>query len=312
MFLANVNSFQLASTLDDNDPAQMRRQLVLILDLDRNGVPRSLDLQPVRERAYSFVRNVATSAAAMAGHKLRPNDTTGLQRSAQALETRIRRDISTSIRTAIDAAIASTGDPLRRAQHLKRTIGLSSKQRAALDTMESVLSSYVEAPRNFVAANVRNGVREPARYERRFDATKALNATRGTLSAAQRNVLRKAFVTPSLNDRDAAKVLDRHAKALLRHRIKTGIGFGLHRIAETTKLTAWRIAQRLGFLSPETRRFWHTAGDERVRHTHRAVPGMNPNGVGLSEPFKTPIGPAMHPPLEINCRCRVRLRKVSA
>lgn len=57
-------------------------------------------------------------------------------------------------------------------------------------------------------------------------------------------------------------------------------------------------------------RFWRTAGDERVRHTHRLIPGMNAKGVGWGEPFQTPTGPSMHAPhdVDIMCRCREVIR----
>lgn len=57
-------------------------------------------------------------------------------------------------------------------------------------------------------------------------------------------------------------------------------------------------------------RFWVTAGDERVRHTHRLIPGMNKDGVGWQEPFQTPTGPSMHAPhdTDIMCRCREKVR----
>jgi hypothetical protein len=48
-----------------------------------------------------------------------------------------------------------------------------------------------------------------------------------------------------------------------------------------------------------------TAGDERVRETHRMVPGMNPDGRKWNEPYQTPFGPQMHAPYEgeVQCRC---------
>lgn len=57
-------------------------------------------------------------------------------------------------------------------------------------------------------------------------------------------------------------------------------------------------------------RFWRTAGDERVRHTHRLIPGMNAKGVGWNEPFQTPTGPSMHAPHDVDvlCRCREVVR----
>lgn len=53
------------------------------------------------------------------------------------------------------------------------------------------------------------------------------------------------------------------------------------------------------------KKFVVTAGDERVRHTHREVPGMNPDGRKWNEPYQTPFGPQMHAPYphEVGCRC---------
>lgn len=74
---------------------------------------------------------------------------------------------------------------------------------------------------------------------------------------------------------------------------------------------AYRQAKASGALADfSVRRFWATAGDDHVRPTHRAVPGMNPEGVGLDEPFKTPKGPAMNPGWDFDpgCRCKVRMK----
>jgi hypothetical protein len=58
----------------------------------------------------------------------------------------------------------------------------------------------------------------------------------------------------------------------------------------------------------QVRRFWVTAGDERVRATHRLIPGMNSGGVGLNQQFITPDGPFLFPPAGPNCRCHVRVQ----
>lgn len=57
-------------------------------------------------------------------------------------------------------------------------------------------------------------------------------------------------------------------------------------------------------------RFWITAGDERVRHTHRLIPGMNKAGRRWDEPFATPTGLSMHAPhdTDVMCRCHERIR----
>lgn len=51
----------------------------------------------------------------------------------------------------------------------------------------------------------------------------------------------------------------------------------------------------------DVKRFAHTARDERVRHDHRLIPGMNSEGVGLNESFRTPDGPYMTAPFGIQC-----------
>ena len=76
---------------------------------------------------------------------------------------------------------------------------------------------------------------------------------------------------------------------------------------------AWEQAIARGAVAESAvRRFWITAGDDRVRPTHRMVPGMNKAGVRLHEPFQTPKGPTMQPgwSFDPGCRCRVRVRVV--
>lgn len=60
----------------------------------------------------------------------------------------------------------------------------------------------------------------------------------------------------------------------------------------------------------QIRRFWHYSHDGRTRSSHRAIPGMNQEGVGMEEAFKTPLGPLKFPgdpngraENTINCRC---------
>ncbi|BAQ18312.1 hypothetical protein [Methyloceanibacter caenitepidi] len=59
-------------------------------------------------------------------------------------------------------------------------------------------------------------------------------------------------------------------------------------------------------------RFWMTRRDERVRRTHRLIPGMNADGRGWREPFQTPSGPSMHAPHDFDpmCRCFERIEVV--
>lgn len=135
--------------------------------------------------------------------------------------------------------------------------------------------------------------------DRRFDAAvkKAIKteqpipaATRAAMVAAYRNrALRLRAETIALNEASTA----------------------LHE----AQVQAWDQAIARGAARPDqVRRFWVTAGDDHVRPTHRAVPGMNPKGVGLHEPFQTPKGPTLQPgwAFDPGCRCRVRVKVVEA
>ena len=122
--------------------------------------------------------------------------------------------------------------------------------------------------------------------------------------------------TPSPEQVD--KAVERYADRYLAYRAVT--------ISRTETLRAANIGQDLSirrasedgeFGDLEPRRFWITAGDEKVRHEHRQIPRLNPDGVGLNEPFKYPGGKLIRLPgdpdvrdgaMVINCRCTVVTR----
>lgn len=85
------------------------------------------------------------------------------------------------------------------------------------------------------------------------------------------------------------------------------------RAASISQYEAISQAKNTGALDTTSmRRFWVTSADEKVRMNHRAIPSMNPNGVGIDESFKTPQGPLKYPRDPngslsniMNCRCKV-------
>lgn len=64
------------------------------------------------------------------------------------------------------------------------------------------------------------------------------------------------------------------------------------------------------------KKIWVTQKDERVRANHQAIPAMNPDGVGILEYFRTPLGLMRYPHDNlgvaenvINCRCYLKYSK---
>lgn len=115
------------------------------------------------------------------------------------------------------------------------------------------------------------------------------------------------------------KMTERYRQRLIQYRAQT--------IARTESLRAVRMAEYealvdindLGILNPLLRRFWVTCMDERVRRAHIQIPGMNPEGRAMDEPFQTPLGLLRYPcdpngiaQNVINCRCHLEYRLPNA
>lgn len=111
------------------------------------------------------------------------------------------------------------------------------------------------------------------------------------------------------------RMVERYRQRLIQYRTQT--------IARTEALRAVRMgeydalndAYESGAIDARCRRFWVTCADERVRRTHTQIPGMNPDGRAMNEPFQTPLG-LLRYPLDpngsatntINCRCHLEYR----
>ncbi|MDQ0250810.1 hypothetical protein J2W22_002874 [Sphingomonas kyeonggiensis] len=311
-FLATVNVDQLASALDDMGADHIRAQLAIILDLDDTGTPQVLSdgMGSPGALLASFVAAVAALASAQAKHSLNTNGTAlaSMRADAIAMLGRFLADTATAIGAAIESAIYGSGTPQARAAQLKRSLGLTVRQGASLDVMQAALQHFLDTPRTLTPARTDTaGIRIPPTYTRQANTRAILASTRGRISAAQRQLIARAMANPKLTQADADTLLDGHARAMRHFRIRAVSSEGIHDLAETGKLTGWRIAQRFGALPADQRRHWRTAGDERVRHTHAQVPGMNPGGVPLDQPFNTPFGKRMNAPLEWGCRCKATL-----
>jgi hypothetical protein len=126
--------------------------------------------------------------------------------------------------------------------------------------------------------------------------------------------LRQRLLDSGKTRAQAQAAVDRAARRALQLRVET--------IARTESIWAslegqaqlWQTAVRQGTLDPARfRRSWIVTPDDRLcTVTCAPIPGMNHNGVGLYEPFQTPVGPVMHPPAHPMCRCAVNGRVISA
>lgn len=122
-----------------------------------------------------------------------------------------------------------------------------------------------------------------------------------------------------LTQAEIDNLVERYRQRLIQYRAQT--------IARTESLRAVRMgeyetlvdAYENGAIDGRMRRFWVTCLDERVRRTHIQIPGMNPDGRAIDEPFQTPLGLLYHPgdpngtaANVINCRCHLEYRMPNA
>lgn len=134
------------------------------------------------------------------------------------------------------------------------------------------------------------------------------------LSAAERQQSRSVFLAGGERSARVDALVARYSESLLNRRSENIARTETARAFREGQRELWRQAEASGLLDPSrVRRVWVVTPDDRLRDDHRAVPGMNPDGVGLSEPFQTPVGPVMEPgtsgdpAFDINCRCTVAL-----
>lgn len=219
------------------------------------------------------------------------------QRSSTLIQD-IAADQRTTIRNHLEAGLQAGTNPRTVALDLVGRVDPRTKQRVGgviglHSTQEEWLRTY--------SANLASG--EPARLkallgrglrDKRFDAT-VLKAIRDGTA-----------IPPELQ----AKMRLAYSNRALKWRADNIARTETIRSLGAAKTEMWqqnidRGKVDAGLLT----RYWVTAGDERVRATHRLIPGMNKDGRKWNEAFDTPTGPQMHAPsTEPQCRC---MEKVS-
>lgn len=310
--LASIDIDAVEAILLDTNGDTARRRLVIALGLTDNAPD---DLAQAFGASIALLATMVAAVAALAASRYsivsNSADRFVIQAQQDAAKTLSNSlaDTGLAISAAIERAIYSTASLSDRARQLVDSIGLTVNQANALDVMRQTLATYLSAPIRIAPRTTDiNGNRIPATPYRAINIDRLLRSTRGILSAAQRATLAKAMQNVRLRQDDADELLSNHAGALRDFRLRTIASQAAHEAQEQGKLAGWRIAQRSGRLPADARRYWRTMQDEAVRHDHAQVPTMNPAGVALDQPFQTPLGQRMTPPLEMNCRCKAEIR----
>lgn len=211
----------------------------------------------------------------------------------------IVEDQRIAIRNALEAGLAAGENPRTTALDLVGRINPRTKQReGGVIGLHSRQEEWLRNYRADLASSEPAALRrllERGLRDKRFDAT-VLKAIRdGTGIPPELQV--------KMATQYANKALKYRADVIAREETVKSLG------AAQTEM--WQQQIDSGKVDADLiLRFPVTAGDERVRHTHRLVPGMNKEGRRWNEPFETPMGPKLHAPYEgeIQCRCYEKVR----
>lgn len=204
-------------------------------------------------------------------------------------DARLIREVTDATRKGVLAVVRSGQleglAPVKQARIIRETVGLTEKQALAVTNFRRQLEQRTNTP---------DGQSMQAAASRRLSATERSRVARhireGGLSQSQINQMVEQY---------RGRLVNLRANTIARTETARAVSQG--------QLELWKQARDQGLLPVDVKRKWIVTRDDRLRETHRAVPGMNEGGVDLDQPFQTPLGPVMVPPLEVNCRCTVVL-----
>ncbi len=190
-----------------------------------------------------------------------------------------------AIRNSIEADIIAGNNPISTARTFRDTIGLTPKQ-------ELAVRNYKKALMDLDSKSLNRRLRD-----KRFDLTVA-NAIRDKQKLSRSQI---------------DNMVNRYRQRYVSYRAQTIARTESMRAVAVGEYTSGVQAVYDGAIERENiRRFWVYTKDKRTRNAHRLIPGLNPEGVEVDQPFKTPLGPLLYPrdpngsaENTIDCRCIV-------
>lgn len=187
--------------------------------------------------------------------------------------------VRASVKQVVERGIKEGTGPAAMARDIKTFIGLTPRMQQAVTNYRTMLEAQDPEVLN------------RALRDARFDPTvlRSLKPGAPKLTAAQVDTQVERFRERSIAHR---------AEMIARTEAITALNTG--------QKAAWaQVVSDGGVADGDVRRFWHVARDERTCEICKPIPGMNPEGVGLDDYFKTPDGPVDGPTMHPHCRCTV-------
>lgn len=232
-------------------------------------------------------------------------DDLGFRLSSGDFTSALTTTYQTAGSAVLPAVIAAAGR--RGSVDLGMRFDLTSPR--SIDFLRSYQGSLVREVTNEQATSmisvVRNAFEEgghPYSQARRIRAQENFGLTtrqNQAVSNFRRSMQEAGTSGPKLD-----KAVDRYRRKVLRYRSENIARTETIRAAEYGHQESMKQAADAGLYDAGgARRKWVVTPDDRLCDLCRAVPGLNPDGVGIDVEFATPLGPRTNPPLHPHCRC---------
>jgi hypothetical protein len=231
---------------------------------------------------------VEIAGTKIVGHSYRYNPYSELSvRAVNRIKANMVQQVSEQTRQAIAQSVqldfAEGRNPLYTARNIRANVGLTARQELAVRNYRKFLETLDPQA---LERKLRDG---------RFDGS----------------VLRAIESDKPLSPKQINKLVQRYRERYIGYRARTIARTEAMEAANTGRfLTGMQLIQDGVVDAGKTRKFWIPTYDAKLRDAHEAVPGLNPDGVAVDQPFVTPLGPMMYPgdpdgtaANRINCRC---------
>lgn len=212
-----------------------------------------------------------------------PVITSKLSQQGLALIRSIDQATREAIQRGLQANITAGMHPTAAARDFRANIGLTPKQEQAVRNFRMLLETGDKA------------ALDRALRDKRFDPS----------------VVRALSGEKPIDKKKVDKMVQRYRERYLKYRSETIARTEAMRAVNSGRHAASLQMVDEGFIDRQrVRKFWINTRDTRTRANHVSIPGMNPDGVPVDQPFNTPLGPMMFPhdpngsaENVINCRC---------
>ena len=258
---------------------------VLFRQLLERSALENLEAMPSRLRGLGLLKQDAGLELGFSFNAVNPQVIEFLRRHDLAEVRGIDNKTRLGVLAIITKAQTDGLPPAAQARLLKKLVGLTPKQIKMVANFRTLLEGGEKA------AVFRSALTRALR-DHRFDAT--------LISAIESGV--------KLPSARVDQMVDRFGERMLAFRANNIARTETIRAANAGQQLLWRQMANQGiFARQDVVRVWIVTPDDRLCPICEPIPGMNPAGVELEQPFVSPVGDIMHPPVHPQCRCDTAL-----